>query len=74
MIWKPGRDSADEHKANHLRPVICSVVANEDDARPFAEAYCHKFGKTAHFEKMMRFRQRRIISNSASFHCVPRAD
>ena len=47
-------------------------VRNEQEAAPWAEGYCAKQGKTAHFLQMETYRVHRKATDSASFGCVSR--
>jgi hypothetical protein len=55
--------------------VTITNVGNEADARPLAEAYCAKYDRSAHFNRIELFHAYRtpIASNSASFNCVSRS-
>jgi len=46
-------------------------VRSEQEAQPWAEAYCVKRGRTAHFHQMQMYRrQYHQPTDSASFDCV----
>ena len=46
-------------------------VRNEQEAEPWAQAYCAKQGRTAHFIQMERHRAyRKQPTESASFDCM----
>jgi hypothetical protein len=45
-------------------------VENEAAGRPFAERYCKRFGKTAHFERMQWLSYRHETALSALFNCA----
>lgn len=53
--------------------VVVTNVKNEEEGRPLAEKYCAERDQSAHFNRIMQYRYRRIVSVSASFECVPRA-
>jgi hypothetical protein len=48
-------------------------VENEAEGRPFAERYCKRLGKTAHFERMELLSDQRKSSISALFNCASRS-
>jgi putative hemolysin len=49
-------------------------VHSEVEAEPWAEAYCAKRGRTAHFVQIEVFHaHRKAPTDSASFDCVPRS-
>jgi len=43
-------------------------VENETEGRPFAERYCKRLGKTAHFERMELLSDHRETAMSAVFN------
>jgi len=45
-------------------------VKNETEGRPFAERYCKRLGKTAHFERMELLSYHRQTAMSALFNCA----
>jgi hypothetical protein len=47
-------------------------VENEAEGRPFAERYCKRLGKTAHFERMELLSDRHETAMSALFNCASR--
>jgi hypothetical protein len=47
-------------------------VENETEGRPFAERYCKRLGKTAHFERMELLSNRHETAMSALFNCASR--
>jgi hypothetical protein len=47
-------------------------VENETEGRPFAERYCKRLGKTAHFARMELLSYRRETAMSALFECTSR--
>jgi len=47
-------------------------VENETEGRPYAERYCKRRGKTAHFERMELLTDRRETAMSALFSCASR--
>ena len=47
-------------------------VENETEGRPFAERYCKRLGKTAHFERTELLSYRHETAMSALFKCVSR--
>jgi hypothetical protein len=47
-------------------------VKSETEGRPFAERYCLRLGKTAHFERMELLSYHRETSMSALFKCEAR--
>jgi hypothetical protein len=47
-------------------------VENEAEGRPFAERYCKRLGKTAHFERTELLSYRHETAMSALFKCVSR--
>jgi hypothetical protein len=47
-------------------------VENETAGRPFAERYCKRLGKTAHFERMELLSYRHDTAMSALFKCASR--
>jgi hypothetical protein len=47
-------------------------VENETEGRPYAERYCKRRGKTAHFERMELLSDRRETAMSALFSCASR--
>jgi hypothetical protein len=47
-------------------------VENEAEGRPYAEQYCKRLGKTAHFERMELLSDRHETAMSALFHCASR--
>jgi hypothetical protein len=49
-------------------------VHGEAEAQPWADAYCARRGRTAHFVQMEVFHaHRKAPTDSASFECVPRS-
>jgi hypothetical protein len=48
-------------------------VENETEGRPFAERYCKRLGKTAHFERMELLSYRHDTAMSALFICASRS-
>src|SRR6266851_8587823 len=47
-------------------------VENEAEGRPFAERYCKRLGKTAHFGRMELLSYHRETAMSALFNCASR--
>jgi len=47
-------------------------VRGEAEGMPWAEAYCAKQGRTAHYLHMEVYRAHHKATDSASFDCVPR--
>jgi hypothetical protein len=47
-------------------------VENEAEGRPFAERYCKRLGKAAHFERMELLSDRHETAMSALFSCASR--
>jgi hypothetical protein len=47
-------------------------VEDETEGRPYAERYCKRLGKAAHFERMELLSDRRETSMSALFICASR--
>jgi hypothetical protein len=47
-------------------------VENETEGRPFAERYCNRLGKTAHFARMKLLSYRHETAMSALFKCASR--
>ena len=45
-------------------------VENEAEGRRFAERYCKRLGRTAHFERMELLSDHQETALSALFHCV----
>jgi hypothetical protein len=66
----PYRGSNQQRVVGDGMSVSVTHVKSEEDARPFAESYCHKYGREAHFIHMIQYHTRRSVSDSASFDCV----
>ena len=68
------RSSNQERTIGDGLSVRITNVATDTEALPFADEYCKARGRTAHFDRMEMVSRHNVVSNSALFDCVRRAE